>query len=257
MPAPGRRGREVAMFEMFESVIDARPLHPARQRLAGPAAIALHAIVVGALVAGSAWKVGSIGEPMVPVVFAAPPLAPPPPRGNPEGSERPRPAAAPKSVESKPAVFSIPASIPASTPSAALPALPTIALGAPGSDPGPRGDPQGVDDGTGDVSMPRSGAGDQPISAAAPNVTPPRLLTQAQPEYPEAARRGRQQGIVILQAIIGTGGEVENVQVLSSASPLFDDPAVRALRQWRYAPATLDRRAVRVYLTVTMRFMLH
>jgi TonB family protein len=65
------------------------------------------------------------------------------------------------------------------------------------------------------------------------------------------------EGIVILEAIITAQGNVEDVKVLKSVNPLLDSSAVRAVQQWKYKPATLNGRAVRVYLTVTITFNLH
>ncbi len=242
---------------MFESVIAARPTPFGKKWLAGPAAVAMHAVVVAALIAASAWEVGDIGGPSVPILFSAPSApAPPPARGTADGegnSRRVHPASAPIVAKlTVPTLRSIPAALPLLSPSAVEEAGPA----AEGNGTGLRGDSRGVDDGTGDVPT-EEGGSRLPISASAPRVIPPRLLAQAQPAYPEAAQRLRQQGLVVLQAIIGTDGAVENVQIVSSASPLFDEPAIRAVRQRRYVPATLDRRAVRVYLSVTMRFTLH
>lgn len=57
-------------------------------------------------------------------------------------------------------------------------------------------------------------------------------LYRVEPDYPEAARKGRIQGIVILQAIIDTTGRVEGTQVLKSVFPLLDEAALKAVRQW-------------------------
>jgi len=65
------------------------------------------------------------------------------------------------------------------------------------------------------------------------------------------------EGVVILEAIITASGSVEEVKVLKSVNPLLDASAVRAVSGWRYKPATLNGRAVRVYLTVTVTFNLH
>ena len=55
-----------------------------------------------------------------------------------------------------------------------------------------------------------------------------------------------------LVAFRTASGSVEDVRVLKSVNPLLDASAVRAVGQWRYRPATLNGRAVRVYLTVTV-----
>ena len=51
---------------------------------------------------------------------------------------------------------------------------------------------------------------------------------------------------------VNTGGSV-----IISGYERPDAAAVHAVEQWRYRPATLNRRAVRVALSVTVRFSLH
>jgi protein TonB len=237
---------------MFETVLAGHPL-PRRRGLAGPLSIALHAAALAAIVAGSAWRLTDPGEPTVALLFRASPAVPPGPAapaaahpGSPRpGSGRPD-ALAPRFLA--PSV--IPVRIDLAPAAAPLDAVPEPEGTGPGAVPG-----EGVDGGTGDGPA-RGVGGDSPIPATAPDVAPPRLLFQAQPEFPEAARRARLQGAVLLQAVIGTAGDVEDVRVVSSSSPLFEEAAIRAVREWRYTPATLARRPVRVYLTVTIRFSL-
>jgi TonB family protein len=87
-------------------------------------------------------------------------------------------------------------------------------------------------------------------------VTEPRLLYRVEPVYSEIARKLRLEGVAVLQAIISADGRVEEVRVVKSAHAFLDAEAVRAVEQWRYRPATLKGRPVRVYLTVTVEFRL-
>ena len=87
------------------------------------------------------------------------------------------------------------------------------------------------------------------------NVTAPTKLRHVPPVYPPAARRVRAQGMVILETVIGTTGEVEDVRVLRSV-PLLDDAAITAVRQWRYSPTLLNDVPVPVVMTVTVNFTL-
>jgi protein TonB len=237
---------------MFDVVLAGHPV-ARRRRLAAPAAIAAHVLVLGAVLAVSAWKIGDVPEPSVPIVFAAP-ASPPADAGTPAGEKRP-PDRHP-SPRSAPAPLVLPASFPDVAPPIVISALPAASGDDAGLDPGAEARPGGVPGGAG--SGQAGGAGsDEVFSERAPNVVAPRLLRQVPPEYPESARRARLQGIVVLQAVIGIDGGVDDVRVLSSASPLFEEPAVRAVRQWRYSAATLDGRAVRVYLTATITFAIH
>jgi protein TonB len=111
-----------------------------------------------------------------------------------------------------------------------------------------------VDHGIGDVdSGGEEPGGDQPLVPGG-DVSYPVLVHRVEPDYPRAAILTRSEGVVILDAIITASGGVEEVQVLKSANVLLDDAAMRAVRQWTYRPATLNGRAVRVRLTVTVRF---
>jgi protein TonB len=122
-----------------------------------------------------------------------------------------------------------------------------------GPGPGVGADPDGLPSGTGD---------DPPcdrdeIFPPGGNVRSPELVRKVEPDYPEAARRARIEGVVILEAVITAQGGVEDVRVVHSAGPLLDSAAAAALARWRYRPATLNGRAVRVRLTVNVSFRVH
>jgi len=238
---------------MFDVVLAGHPA-PRRGRLAAPAAIAAHVLVLGSVLAVSAWKIGDAPEPNVPIVFAPPSAAPAPPGDSPEGGKRPAvrhsaPAAATAPVVNPPPIAAVAFPV-------AISPLPAASGGDAGVDPAAEARPGGVPGGTGSGEGGWGGP-DEVLPERTPNVVAPRLLRQVAPAYPESARRARLQGVVVLQAVIGTDGGIDDVRVLSSPSPLFEEPAVRAVRQWRYSAATLDGRAVRVYLTATITFALH
>jgi len=83
----------------------------------------------------------------------------------------------------------------------------------------------------------------------------PKLIHQVAPDYPELARQARLQAVIILEAWIGTDGRVKGVKVLRGA-PLFDDPAMAAVKQWRYKPLLLNGQPTEFILTVTISFKL-
>jgi periplasmic protein TonB len=76
------------------------------------------------------------------------------------------------------------------------------------------------------------------------------------PVYPQIAIAARVSGIVVIDAIIGTDGAVREARVLSG-SPLLNQAALEAVRQWRYTPTTLNNVPVPVIMTVTVRFNLN
>jgi periplasmic protein TonB len=103
--------------------------------------------------------------------------------------------------------------------------------------------------------------------APPPNITGPKgpvivshmaegqLLRRVQPVYPEAARKMRIQGPVVLQAIISKEGRIEHLQVVSG-HPFLVKAAAEAVQQWRYRPYVLNGEAVEVETLVTVNFVL-
>jgi protein TonB len=85
------------------------------------------------------------------------------------------------------------------------------------------------------------------------DIKPPVRTRYVPPRYPEIARANRIEGIVIIEAIIGTDGRVDNARVLRS-SPFLDEVALEAVRAWEYTPTLLNGRPTAVIMTVTVRF---
>lgn len=100
------------------------------------------------------------------------------------------------------------------------------------------------------------GRGDRPIPVG-DVARPPVLVKQVKPTYPPAARRRGVEGLVRLEAVLDAKGRIEDpIRVLESI-PALDDAAIRALRDWRFAPARdHGGETVRVILEVPIRFVL-
>ena len=105
-------------------------------------------------------------------------------------------------------------------------------------------------------------------NAPAPKVAPPTrirvssgvtqglLVRRIEPQYPQMAKIARVQGAVVLAAVIGKDGTIENLHVVSTASPLLNTAAVEAVKQWKYRPYILNGEPVEVDTTVTVNFTL-
>jgi len=87
-------------------------------------------------------------------------------------------------------------------------------------------------------------------------VTQGMVLHRVQPQYPALARAARVQGSVVLAAIIGKDGTIQNLHVLSASSPLLIQSALDAVKQWRYRPYILNGEPVEVDTQVTVNFTL-
>lgn len=87
------------------------------------------------------------------------------------------------------------------------------------------------------------------------DIKPPAKVRGSAPIYPPVAKQARAQGVVILEATIGTEGKVKDVKVVRSAK-LFDDAAIAAVRTWEYKPTMVDGQPVQVILTIPVNFTL-
>lgn len=85
-------------------------------------------------------------------------------------------------------------------------------------------------------------------------VTAPRVTHRVEAVYPEAARAARISGVVIVEAMIDTSGNVVDARVLKPLPYGLDQAALDAVKQWRFAPATKDGVAVPVVFTLTFQF---
>lgn len=89
------------------------------------------------------------------------------------------------------------------------------------------------------------------------NVQPLRLITQARPRYPEAARNEGREGDVTLMAVVGVDGAVINARVLPGAADAeLAAAAVEAVKQWRYEPTRLNGQPVETVTEVEVNFRL-
>ena len=71
-------------------------------------------------------------------------------------------------------------------------------------------------------------------------VETPRLLREVKPQYTAQAMRAKIQGEVLLECIVQPDGSVGNIRVVRSLDSAFglDQEAIKAARQWRFAPGT-------------------
>ncbi len=73
------------------------------------------------------------------------------------------------------------------------------------------------------------------------------------PVYPEAARESNVQGIVVLDALIGPDGAVEDLHPLSGPDVLAS-AAVDAVKWWRFQPYRVNGKPVEVETTLAVEF---
>jgi periplasmic protein TonB len=81
------------------------------------------------------------------------------------------------------------------------------------------------------------------------------LIRQPMPVYPQIAKTAHISGTVVLHAIIGADGTVQDLQYISGP-PLLMRAAMDAVRQWRYKPTLLNGEPTAVDTTVSVVFTL-
>jgi protein TonB len=238
---------------MFDTtVMGSRRGRDAGRKLAAlPAALAVHALVLGGVAVGQLWAVGNVPEADVAVTFFT--LPPPPvPYGTDRGrGTRPRTNARavphPQTVQPK-----------------VVPETKVMPR-EPGAEPEderevPSGDPNRSHEYPIDI-YPENAELQPPPEPD--RVFPVELVSRAPvalfrpvPAYPELARRARVEGIVVLEAVIDRSGNVVNVQIVRDLRLGCGEAAREAVRSWTYEPAMLNGRTVSVRMTVTVRFEL-
>lgn len=94
-----------------------------------------------------------------------------------------------------------------------------------------------------------------PTMVRVSRMDPGMLIHRVNPAYPQVARITRTQGEVVLVAVIGRNGRIENLRAVSG-HPYLVGAALEAVRQWRYRPTILNGQPVDVETQITVRFTL-
>jgi TonB-like protein/uncharacterized protein DUF4388 len=84
-------------------------------------------------------------------------------------------------------------------------------------------------------------------------VVPPKLIHSVQAVASLEAMRDFERGNVVIDAVVGTSGEVHFISVISGP-PSLREPAVESLKEYRYEPATRSGQPVPAHVTITIHF---
>jgi periplasmic protein TonB len=91
-------------------------------------------------------------------------------------------------------------------------------------------------------------------SAGAPtNAADRELLSATDSTYPLLGQHMRVQGSVVLQAVVGTDGTIQNLRVLSGPR-ILTAAAQQAVREWRFKPYLQNGQPVETKATITVNF---
>jgi protein TonB len=79
------------------------------------------------------------------------------------------------------------------------------------------------------------------------------VTESVRPDYPMLARQMKVQGSVVLQALVGRDGMIQDLQVLSGP-PILSTAAREAVRQWHFKPHYLGNQTVETETRITVNF---
>jgi protein TonB len=85
------------------------------------------------------------------------------------------------------------------------------------------------------------------------DVVPPKLIQAARAVASLEALRDFERGNVVIDAVVGTSGEVHFISVISGP-PSLRDAAVESLKQYKYEPATRNGQPVPAHVTISIHF---
>jgi TonB family protein len=88
-------------------------------------------------------------------------------------------------------------------------------------------------------------------------VSPPKPISNKDPEFSEQARSAKYQGTVVLSLVVDKMGQVRNIRVLRPLGFGLDQKAVETVSKWQFKPGTKDGEPVAVELAVEVDFHLY
>ncbi len=125
------------------------------------------------------------------------------------------------------------------------------------------GDPSLIRDPFAREGLPNGGVGALPGRSEIPPPNTwivhdelPVVVHKVEPPYPEMPRQAGIEGRVTVRVFVDTNGRVRRAEIEKS-SPLFDEVALEAARQWVFTPAKSNGLPVAVWLRIPIDFRLH
>jgi protein TonB len=82
----------------------------------------------------------------------------------------------------------------------------------------------------------------------------PRAVYQASPLFPNNMRGKKVEGLVSVIFIVDASGRVQKLRAEESTHPAFTQPALEAVKQWRFEPAVRSGERVACPMRVSIRF---
>jgi TonB family protein len=246
---------------MFDTSIVRAHATAAPRRATFFASIVIHSIAVVAALALSVSATQVPPQPprqmelYRPAELPAPP--PPPPAGPPRVRDRqPERVVQPPVTHEITAPMVIPDQTPVAVESQALTAssgdaTTTDQAGEPGGKRG--GTPGGVPDGTGD-RLGGTGTAKPVYNPGALGVSRAKVIRRVEPRFPSRFAGSVTEATVVVSCVIGSDGQIRDLQIVKSSFPPFNESVIEALRQWQFEPGRLHGTPVDTYFELSVTF---
>ena len=85
----------------------------------------------------------------------------------------------------------------------------------------------------------------------------PAVISSVSPNYPRDLLRARVEGTVVLLFVVDEAGRVGDPRVENSSHPAFEQPALDAVRRWRFRPGSKEGESVKTFMRLPMRFRIN
>lgn len=89
---------------------------------------------------------------------------------------------------------------------------------------------------------------------AADGMEPPVPVRTVAPKFPDAMRRDGTSGLVTVSCLIDEKGNVTEPKVVKATNDAFSEPALEALKKWKFKPAKKDGEAVAIRVNIPVQF---
>lgn len=95
-----------------------------------------------------------------------------------------------------------------------------------------------------------------PVYELGAGITRPKLIHYVEPSFSTKGKEAFVEGTVEVSIVVNTRGIPSDLQIVKGLNAEEDRSALEALKQWRFEPATKDKKPVKVRLRVEVSFHL-
>lgn len=89
---------------------------------------------------------------------------------------------------------------------------------------------------------------------AADGTEPPVPVRTVAPKFPDDMKRLGTSGLVTVSCMIDEKGNVTEPKIVKASNDAFSEPAIEALKKWKFKPAKKDGEAIAIRVNIPVQF---